>query len=122
MQYKVDADARIVEFDTVGLSSQRVNDGFLAFIDDQPELWHWDWIIKVDQVPADTTVSGAGRLAARYANMDKTQAVTVMVSPDSNLQFWAKVLEFQYPGRRRHVVPQRTDALCLIAECRGVPR
>ena len=121
MRYQIDGDARIVEFDTTGVSAEAANEGFLALIQERPDLWHWDWVVAINQVAEGTTVGVIGRLADGYAHLDKTDAITVMVSPDANLQFWAKVLEFQYPGRRRHVVPQRADALSLIAERRGAP-
>jgi hypothetical protein len=114
LQIQTDEQARIVDFDATGLSSQRVNDGFLSLVEQRPDLWHWDWIVAIDQVAADATVGLVGELADGYAHMDQTDAVTVMVSPDSSLPFWARVLEFQHPGRRRLVVSSRIEALTLI--------
>lgn len=121
MMHTADPDSRIVEMHLVEVSSQGAMDTSLSLLSEQPDLWTWDWIITVDKVLEGTSIEGVSRLADGYADLPKTDAITVVVSGDRDLVFWTDVIQFQYPGRRRHIVPDRASALALIRERRAMP-
>lgn len=114
MQNGLDEDARILHIDVTGLSAVGAMDYPWSLLGDRPDLWQWDWIIAITELPEQVSVGQVGRQAERYATLPKTDGVTVLMGSDARLQFWATVLEFQFPGRKRLVATDRAEALALI--------
>lgn len=122
LRYEANDDAQILDVYLTGGSSQVAMDFSLALLAGRPDYWSWDWIVTVDGVLDGTSVETIGRLAEGYSALPQSDAITVMVSPDRQIMFWADVLEFQYPSRERHVMPDRASALALIQERRAIAK
>ncbi len=120
MRHRVDEVGRILDIEATGLSPQAVIDYALTLLAERPEFWGWDWIISVTEISDDISLDQVGKLADHYAGLPKTEGVTVMVSRDPRLGFWAEVLEFQCPARRRLVAMDRIEAVTLLEARRAV--
>ena len=96
-----------------GVSAQRALDQSLALLRAYPDLWDWDWIVAARIVPIDATVEQIA-LLARMFRKPVEPAVTVLVSEDRFLHLWARVMDFQFPGRRHLVVADMGEAVRLI--------
>jgi hypothetical protein len=120
MGQRIDEDARILDFDVTGVTAQRALESALALLASRPELWQWDWIVTVIDLPDDASVEQVAELARHYALGLKADAVIALISHDTNLHLWAEVMDFQFPGRKHRVVADRAEALSLIEARRAL--
>lgn len=115
MRHRIDWEASIFHLDLAqSPSAQKALEDAVSILAQQPELWGWDWIVEALAVPEDASVSQISQLAGLYAAQPSARATTVLVSHDQNLHLWAKVMDFQFPGRQHLVVTDFGAAMPLI--------
>lgn len=114
MRYRLYDAQRILHLDlNSGVSAQRALEQALPMLEARPELWDWDWIVASRAVPVDASVAQIGRLAEMFRKPART-AITAFASEDRFLHLWARVMDFQFPGRKHIVVSSARAALRLI--------
>lgn len=115
MRYRIDREALVLNLDLKGApSAQHALDQSVVLLTAQPELWGWDWIVEAPIVPEGASIEQIAQLARMYAAQPQTLAVSALVSQDRNLHLWARVMDFQFAGRRHLVVQSHDAALRLI--------
>ena len=119
LRHHIDHAQRILHLDlNDGVSAQRALDESMALLRSMPDLWSWDWIVEARVVPVDATVGQIERLMDMFRRPER-RAVTVLASHDRFLHLWARVMDFQFPGRKHLVVSNAADALRLIGQRRA---
>lgn len=124
MKYRIDEDEALLHIDlNSGPPALRFVDQLQAILQHRPDVRRWDWIIEARVLPADLGVDHVAHLAEAYRSSEAAaagaQAVVALVSDDQNLFLWAKVMDFQFPGRRHLVVNDLAAARALIARERA---
>lgn len=119
LRHHVDHAQRILHLDlNNGISAQRALDQAMALLRAMPDLWGWDWIVEARIVPVDASVGQIERLMGLFHRPERS-AVTVLASHDRFLHLWARVMDFQFPGRKHLVVSSAAEALRLIGQTRA---
>lgn len=119
LRHRIDDAERILHLDlNTGISAQRALDQSMALLRAMPDLWNWDWIVEARIVPVDASVGQIERLTSLFRYPER-KAVTVLASHDRFLHLWARVMDFQFPGRKHLVVSNAADALRLIGQRRA---
>jgi len=114
MGHRIDQDEQIFHLDLdTGMSGSRTIEQAVPVLQSRPELWGWDWIVNVPAVPTDVTVEDVARLADLFPKPDR-QGITAFASADRFLHLWARVMDFQFPGRKHLVVPDVAAAGRII--------
>ena len=124
MKYRIEEDEAVLH---IALDSSepalRFVDQLQAVLEHRPDVRSWDWIIEARVLPQDLGVDHVAHLAEAYRSSEAAaagaQAVVALVSDDQNLFLWAKVMDFQFPGRRHLVVHDLEAARSLIARERA---
>ena len=121
LRHHVDHAQRILYLDlNNGISAQRARGQAMGLLKALPDLWNWDWIVEARIVPVDASVAQIERLMGLFHRPERSAltALTVLASHDRFLHLWARVMEFQFPGRKHLVVSNAAEALRLIGQTR----
>lgn len=119
MQHRFYADERILHLDlNSSVSAQRALMQAIPLLEGKPELWGWDWVIDTRTVPTDASVGQIAQLAEMFRK-PANPVVTAFASDDRFLHLWARVMDFQFPGRKHLVVPNAVAAMRLISNRRS---
>lgn len=114
MRHRLYTAQRILHLDlNDGVSAQRALERAIPMLEARPELWEWDWIVDARIVPVDATVDQIARLADLFRRPARS-AITAFATDDRFLHLWARVMDFQFPGRKHLVVANARAALRLI--------
>lgn len=115
MRHHIDDDARLFRIDlNSGVSAARALDLAMAVLAERPDLWGWDWIVDARVTPEDASFEQITRLAMAYEVRPEIEVLTLLVSHDSYLHLWARVMDFQFPRRRHRVAATPEAALARI--------
>ncbi len=118
LRFRIDEKSRLLFIDLdSGVSAQKAMNISLDLFDRRPELWSWDWIVQATVVPEDASIDHMARLARAHVGHERV-ATSVLVSHDRALHLWARVMDFQFPGRRHTVVRSVEEGLDRL----GLPR
>lgn len=119
MQYRIDQEGRFLHLDLRDVATaQKALEPSLVLLADRPDLWGWDWIVESPIVPEYASVEQIALLARIYGAQPRAAATSALVSQDANLHLWARVMDFQFPGRKHVVVHTREAAMRLIGRTR----
>ncbi|WP_395943226.1 hypothetical protein [Brevundimonas sp.] len=122
MHYRIDDEARLFHLDlNCGITAERALDKALTVIEARPELWRWDWIVDARVTPEDASFHQIARLARAFDVRLDNEVLTMLVTHDSYLHLWARVMDFQFP-RRRHLVVATPEAAMRRIEHRQAQR
>lgn len=114
MRHRLYTAQRILHLDlNDGGSAQRALEHAIPMLEARPDLWEWDWIVDSRIVPVDASVAQIARLAEIFHKPART-AITAFATDDRFLHLWARVMDFQFPGRKHLVVANVRAALRLI--------
>lgn len=114
MRHRLYDAQRILHLDlNDGVSAQRALEQAIPMLEERPDLWAWDWIIDARAVPTDASVDQVARLAGMFRKPARS-AITAFATDDRFLHLWARVMDFQFPGRKHMVVSNARAALRLI--------
>ena len=114
MQHRFYADERILHLDlNNGVTAQRALAHMIPLLEDRPDLWGWDWVVDARAVPADASVGQIARLAEMFRRPEKP-VITAFATDDRFLHLWARVMDFQFPGRQHLVVASAVAGIRLI--------
>jgi hypothetical protein len=123
VRHHIDDDARLFRIDlNSGVSAGQALDQALVVLADRPDLWGWDWIVDARITPDDASFNQIARLARAYQVRPEIEVLTILVSHDSHLHLWARVMDFQFPRRRHRVVATPEAALVRIGADRAQRR
>lgn len=111
-------EQQILHLDLNGVSAERALTTAIPMLETRPELWSWDWIIDTPVVPTDATVAQIARLAQMFRKPE-CDAFTVFATEDRFLHLWARVMDFQFPGRRHLIAPSSVAGVRLIGKRRS---
>lgn len=111
LRFRIDDGSRLLFIDLdSGVSAQKALDLSLDLFDRRPELWSWDWIVQAKIVPDDASIDHMARLARAHVPQRRV-ATTILVSRDRFLYLWARVMDFQFPGRKHTVLRSLGEGL-----------
>jgi hypothetical protein len=111
---------RILHLDlNSGVSAARAVEQAIPLLEARPDLWDWDWIVDTRVVPTDATVDHVARLAELFRKPARS-AITAFATDDRFLHLWARVMDFQFPGRKHLIVPNARAAIQLIDRQRAM--
>ncbi|RZJ94899.1 MAG: hypothetical protein EON88_11800 [Brevundimonas sp.] len=114
MQHRFYADERILHLDlNSGVTAQRALAQAIPLLEGQPDLWSWDWVIDTRAVPTDASVCQIARLAELFRKPE-APVVTAFATDDRFLHLWARVMDFQFPGRKHLIVSSAAAGFRLI--------
>jgi len=101
-----------------GVTAARALEQVIPLLEAHPELWSWDWIVDTRVVPTDASVDQIARLAEMFQRPARS-AITAFATDDRFLHLWARVMDFQFPGRQHLVVSSAAAAVQLIGRRRA---
>lgn len=104
-----------------GISASRALEQMVPVLEARPELWSWDWIVEARVVPEDVTVTHIERLATMFRKPDRP-AITVFATDDRFMHLWARVMDFQFPGRRHLIASSAVAGVGLIGKRRSATK
>ena len=102
-----------------GVSAERALEYALPLLEANPELWGWDWIVDARTVPTDASIGQIARLAERFRK-PAGPAITAFATDDRFLHLWARVMDFQFPGRKHMIVANACAGVRLIGRQRAL--
>ncbi len=111
-------DQQILHLDLKNVSAESALASALPMLEARPELWSWDWIIDTPIVPTDATVGQIDQLAQMFRKPER-KAFTVFATEDRFLHLWARVMDFQFPGRQHLIAPTSVAGARLIGKRRS---
>jgi len=119
VRYHLYPEQKIFHLDlNSGVSAERVIDQMIPILEAQPELWGWDWIFEARVVPEDITIAHVERLAKIFRKPERA-AITVFATDDRFMHLWARVMDFQFPGRRHLIASSAVAGVGLIGKRRA---
>lgn len=119
MRHRFYTAERILHLDlNGGVSAQRALETAIPMLEARPDLWDWDWIVDARVVPIDASVAQVARLAELFRKPART-AITAFATDDRFLHLWARVMDFQFPGRKHLIVSSARAAIRLIGQRRA---
>ena len=114
MQHRFYADDRILHLDlNSGVTAERALAQAIPLLEDRPDLWDWDWVIDSRALPTDASVGQIARLAEMFRKPEMP-VTTAFATEDRFLHLWARVMDFQFPGRKHLVVASALAGIRLI--------
>jgi len=114
VQHRFYTDERILHLDlNSGVTAERALAQAIPLLEGRPDLWSWDWVIDTRAVPTDASVGQIARLAEMFRRPERP-VVTAFATDDRFLHLWARVMDFQFPGRKHLVVANAVAGLRLI--------
>jgi hypothetical protein len=119
--HRIDENEQVFHLDLTGHSARALLEQSLVVLETRPELRDWDWIILLPSGPTDITVDDVAAFSERFPREDR-DAVTIFVSEDRYLHLWARVMDFQFPGRKHLVVADAEAAARVIAQRRSATK
>jgi hypothetical protein len=113
--YRIDDAEQVFHLDLTGRSARQAMEDALAILDTRPEIRGWDWTLLLPEGATDITVDDVATFAARFPKQTR-EAVSIFISEDRYLHLWARVMDFQFPGRTHLVVPDAASAARVIGQ------
>lgn len=118
MRHRFYAAEQILHLDlNCGITAARALEQAIPVLEAHPDLWNWDWIVDTRVLPTDACVDQIARLAELFRAPARS-AITAFATDDRFLHLWARVMDFQFPGRRHMVVATAGAAVQLIGRQR----
>ncbi|RZJ28180.1 MAG: hypothetical protein EON85_09565 [Brevundimonas sp.] len=111
-------EQHILHLDLNGVTAENALASAIPMLQARPELWNWDWVIDTRIVPTDASVGQIARLAELFRKPER-KAFTVFATDDRFLHLWARVMDFQFPGRQHLIVPTAVAGVRLIGKRRS---
>lgn len=114
MRHRFYAAEKILHLDlNDGTTAQQALEHMVPILEAEPELWSWDWVVDSRAVPSDATVAQVARLAELFKAPARA-AITAFATDDRYMHLWARVMDFQFPGRKHMVVSTACAGVRLI--------
>ena len=119
MRHHLYPEQKILHLDlNSGVSADRALEMAVPILEARPELWSWDWIVDARVVPEDVTIAHVARLAELFKKPERA-ALTIFATQDRFMHLWARVMDFQFPGRRHLIAGSAVAGVRLIGKRRS---